>query len=129
VRVQVELRACAGGLFPQLPREREIRIHDPILQVRASPVVDLADLTLLDQPPGERNRRHPTIVVIEIVKHTGLAGGGVHLSAKAYGDFSENVKAFERSDGDLLMKIGWNAISTISTSGRCDCCANRFAAC
>ena len=45
----------------QPPRQRRLRVGDPVLEVLRPHVPDLADPALGDQLPGQRDRRHPAV--------------------------------------------------------------------
>ena len=53
-------------------------IDDPVLQVDAAVVVDVADLPVVDELLGQRHRRAATVVVADHVDDAGLLDGGVH---------------------------------------------------
>ena len=61
VRADVAERAGAGLLLVQPPRQRRLRVRDPVLQVLRPHVPDGADLALGNQLPGQRDRRHPAV--------------------------------------------------------------------
>ena len=62
VRVQVSVRAAAGDLLLQTPYQRELRVHDPVLQIHRAPVVDLADLARVDHLLRKRHGRDTAVV-------------------------------------------------------------------
>ena len=79
VRVQVSLRSGAGELLLQVPGQREVRVHDPGLQVGAAPVEDPADPALVDQLLRQAHRRAAAVVVVDVVRDAFLLGQLVHL--------------------------------------------------
>ncbi len=72
VRAEVAERTGAG-LFPaQPPGERELRVHQPVLEVRHPHVPQGADAALHHHPPGQRGGGAPAVVEAD---HGGLAAG------------------------------------------------------
>ena len=62
VRADVTQRAGAGPFPLQPPGQRDRRVGQPVLQVGRADVAQRADPARHDQPPGQRDGRHPAVV-------------------------------------------------------------------
>ena len=60
--IQIAVGTGSGVLFDQPPDQREVGVEDPVLQVDRAPVIDLADLSLIDELPGQGHSGDPAIV-------------------------------------------------------------------
>src|SRR5712691_1335278 len=78
MRDEVAERSRAGPRFLESPDAREVRRHEPVLQVGPPVMVDLAELPLLDDLLSERHRRSTAVVVAEHVYDTVSLHGSEH---------------------------------------------------
>ncbi len=62
MRAQVAERARAGLLPAQPPGQREVRVDQPVLEVRHAHVPQPAQAALVDHPAGQGGGRHPAVV-------------------------------------------------------------------
>src|ERR1700730_174495 len=66
------MRPRPGRLFLQMPRERKVRIDNPVLLISSAPMEDAPNLTLLNQLPGELDGGTAAVIVIYIMFDAGL---------------------------------------------------------
>jgi hypothetical protein len=62
VRAEVAERARTRMLGLHPPGQRGVRVDQPVLQVHGADVAQRTDAAPLDQPPGQREGRHPPVV-------------------------------------------------------------------
>ena len=104
------MRSGAGLILLEPPHKRELRIHDPVLQIHRAPVIDLSDLARLDQLFRERDGRNPSVVE----RHHALDARLLHRREHLPGLreivrerlFAEHMLTrLGRGDGDLFVRI------------------------
>ncbi len=99
------------SLLAQVPGQRKLGVHDPVLQIRAAPVEDAANGALVNQPLGEHDGGEAAVVVIQVMNNAGLCRRVIHGFGIRHGDgeglFAEDVLArFSRGNGDFPVQIG-----------------------
>src|SRR5215208_5269811 len=70
----------ARDLFLEAPDQGKTWGHYEVLQVRGPPVPDLAQPTVLDEPPRQLHRGRPPVVEADHVNRAGVPGRRQHLA-------------------------------------------------
>src|SRR6185369_11901219 len=114
MRGDVAERARAGFGFLQTPDARKVRVNDPVLQVGAAKVTNLADAAFIDQLPGKLHGGGAAIIVTEHVYDAVALHRVEHLLG-----FTERVGerllaedgffGFGGGNGDRLVRIAGRA--------------------
>ena len=78
VRGDVAQRPRPGLLLLEAPEERQRGVDDPVLEVGAAVVVDLAEIAARDQGLRELDRGDAAVVVADHVEDAGLLDRGQH---------------------------------------------------
>src|SRR6266446_4610424 len=78
MRDQIAERSRPGPRFLKSPDAREAWRYEPVLQVASPVVVDLAELSLLDDLLSQRNGRSSAVVVAEHVYDIVSFDGSEH---------------------------------------------------
>ena len=114
MRGDVAERAGARLRLVEPPDQRELRIGDPVLQVGAAKVPDLAELAFLNQLLRQHDRRRAAVVVADHVDHARLGDRGEH--ALGFGDgigqrllAEHRLPGARRGDRDLGVRIAGRA--------------------
>ena len=70
--------AGSGDIFLQAPHQREVGVHNPVLQVDGAPVIDFADTAILDEALGELYGRDAAVVEVDHADHAVFLDGFGH---------------------------------------------------
>ena len=117
VRAEVAERTGAGLLAAQPPGQRELRVHQPVLQVRDPHVPQPPDPALRHHAPGQRGRGDPAVVEADhrqpAVRRRRLGGTGHRLGllhGVGEGLLAQHVLARgERGERDLGVAVAGGA--------------------
>ncbi len=110
VRVQIAGYTGARDIFIHAPEQRNRRVHGPILQVKRSEMIDLADAPFIDQLPRKRDGRYPAVVEPDGIDFSALASGRGHVlrffSVHRQRFFARHDFAgLECGEGDIVMRV------------------------
>ena len=117
MRAQVAKSARTCGVLVQPPDQREVWIHDPVLQIHRAPVVDFSQSPRFDQLFGKLNSRHTAVVKIDhadnararyCIKH--LASFGQRIGQRL---LAKNVLA-------ILRRLDRNGCVAVARCGNID---------
>ena len=114
VRGDVAEGAGARLLLVEPPDQRDLRVGDPVLEIGAAIVADLAELAVLDQLLRQHDRGRAAVVVADHVGHAGLGDGGEH--ALGFRDrvaerllAEDRLAGARRGDRDLGVRVAGRA--------------------
>ena len=108
VTADVSQRARAGLVLLEAPRQRRLRIHEPVLPVRGAHLLHGADTTRGDEIARAGESRHATVSEAEHRDRAGSTGRLDHAVGVGHGVgerlLAEHVLAgLQRSDRDLVV--------------------------
>ena len=100
MRVDIAVRAAAAVVLLQAPRQRKIRIDDPVLRIPGPVMVDLTQRAFSDHFTGQRHCRNPAVVMADHVNDFGFLGRRQHglrlLDAQCQRLFAQHMLAVLR---------------------------------
>jgi len=107
VRIQVSMRSITRIFLFHLPAYRCLRIYQPILQIRATPMSDFTDSSFFYDLLRQRNGRAAPIVVVNIMENIRFSASRIMSSASC-----------------AFRAIGFSHFAAVMATSGCRYCGN-----